>query len=156
MRVSAVLWVLLAGAGPLTGAAAEPEPSALTTATKEQYFSCLDAYDVITEKRVKLTEREQVHKDQATKFEAAEADLAAQIRRHAPSTKAELESYNKAIAKRNLSAQRFNHESRSLKVEQLALNDLIVATNTRCGGMLVSEELVQAATERRKRSQAAR
>lgn len=151
MRISAAVLAVIYSLLPLSSLGAEPEPAALKTATKAQYFSCLDAGELIEAKKLKLIERERLHKERASKFEAAEADLAAQVKRHAPSKKSEIESYNKAIAKRNASAERFNLESQSLQVEQRALNDLVFATNTRCGALLISEELAQAASERRKR-----
>ncbi len=138
----------------MSGVSAESEASAPRTATKEEYFACLDAADSIEAKKTKLAERDRRHKELAVKFQAAEADLAAQVKKHAPSTKSEIESYNGAVARRNASAERFNLESRGLQLEQRALNDLIVATNTNCGGLLVSEEVVQAAEQRKRTSPA--
>lgn len=135
---------------PLDSLGAESDSSALKTATKEQYFACLDASDTIETRKAKLMERETAHKELDARFRAAEADLAAQVKRHAPSTQSEIQSYNRAIARRNASAERWNRESLSLQREQRALNELITATNTLCGGLLVSDELVQAASERRR------
>ena len=139
---------------PVCSFGAEPEVSAPRAATKDEYFACLDAADSVDEKRAKLAERDRRHKELAAKFQAAEADLAAQVKKHAPSTKSEIESYNQAVARRNASAERFNLESRSLQLEQRALNDLIVATNTSCGRLLISEEVAQAAEQRKRTSPA--
>lgn len=156
MRTSAVSYVLLMSVVPMVGFGAESEAPAPRTATKDEYFACLDASDSIEARKTKLAERDRRHKELAAKFQAAEADLAAQVKKHAPSTKAEIESYNGAVARRNASAERFNAESRSIQLEQRALNDLIVATNTSCGGLLISEEVAQAAEQRKQRTLPAR
>lgn len=150
MGVSAALCAGLSTCWPPASLGTESESSALKTATKEQYFACLDASDTIEARRAKLMEQETAHKALDARFQAAEADLAAQVKRHAPSTPSEIQSYNRAIGRRNASAERLNRESLSLQLEQRALNDFITATNSLCSGLLVSDELVQAASERRR------
>lgn len=101
------------------------------------------ANESLETKRAAFAERDTTQRAQAAKFQAAEADLAAQVKRHAPSKKAELESYNWAVEARNVSAESLNRETRAIQAEQAALNTLILETNARRGGILVTEEIIK-------------
>ena len=139
VRRCALLMMLV----PFAVSAAGPAASAPRMATKEEYLACVLANESLEAKRTAFAERDTRQRAQAAKFQAAEADLAAQVKRHAPSKKAERESYNRAVEARNASAESLNRETRAIQAEQAALNTLILETNTRCGGILVSAEIIK-------------
>lgn len=122
--------------------AAEP-----VSATKEQYLACLVAQSFVEARKSRFADEEKKYKAFAAKFQAAEASLAAQVKKHAPSNRAEIESYNKAVASRNQTAQSLNAGAEALQRELAAVNKLVVETNSKCGGLLVSAEVAQAAEE---------
>lgn len=141
LQAHALAFVLLSS---LAAGAAPAEPR---LATKDEYLACLVAQSAIDAKKTRLGDSEVKLKERAAKFQAAEADLASQVKKHAPATNAEIESYNRAISARNASARSVNSESLALQKEQAALNELIFATNAQCGRLLVSREVAQAAED---------
>jgi hypothetical protein len=116
-------------------ARADPAASAPRVSTRDEYVACLDANDAIGARRARFVERERA---------------AAQVQKHVPATKGEVASYNKAIEQRNADAASFNDATRELQRENAALNAYIVASNARCGGMLVPDDVVKAVDEERK------
>jgi hypothetical protein len=131
-------------------ARADPAASAPRVSTRDEYVACLDANDAIGARRARFVERERALSQLAVRFQAAEAALAAQVQKHVPATKGEVASYNKAIEQRNADAASFNAATRELQRENAALNAYIVASNARCGGMLVPDDVVKAVDEERK------
>jgi hypothetical protein len=125
-------------------------------ATKNEYLSCLQEMSSIEGKRADLSAKEGKHKERAAKFQAAEADLATQVKRHLPATKKEIESYNRAVAARNASAESLNKDSMSLQQQQTALNNQIFQTNAQCSAIVVSPEDAQAAEEEHRKRSAAK
>ncbi len=134
----------------LSSTSAQDAPARL--ATREQYVACLESGDEIERRTQALTRREQEHKELSAKFEAADRRLSAQVQRHVPRTKAEVESYNQAVAKRNAAVKDFNERARSIERDQVALNALVLQTNATCGTLLISLEVKEAVdAERRAR-----
>jgi predicted nucleic acid-binding Zn-ribbon protein len=119
--------------------------------TKDEYLACLKAQSAIEARKASLQDRDRGLKERAAKFQWAEADLNAQVRKHPPATQKEIESYNKAIALRNASAASLNKASASLLEEQAALNKRIIEVNSSCGALVVSTEDAQAAEEEYRR-----
>ena len=119
-----------------TIAAGAPESEA-REATKAEYLACLIDKAAIDRRIQSLEQRDKALKDLAVRFQAAEADLAEQVRRKRPNSQKEIESYNRAVAARNRSAERFNEGGRSIQRDQQALNGLIFDTNAKCGNLLV-------------------
>jgi hypothetical protein len=128
-------------------ALAQPSPPEPRLASKDDYLSCLVATSSIEARKAALAEKDGQLKAKAAKFQEAETDLAAQVKKHPPTTKKEIESYNKAIDSRNASVETLNKASRGLQQELAALNKLIFEANARCGSMLVRPEDAQAAEE---------
>jgi chromosome segregation ATPase len=150
MRTLTICWSILLAVLPQAGLADDAGSSEPRFASKEEYSACLDAADAVDERRSRFNSRQRQHQEMAAKFQAAEADLAAQVRKHRPSTKAEIESYNRAIAKRNSSVKSLNIEAQSLQLELNELNDQVVENNTRCGGLVVAHEVADAVERERK------
>jgi hypothetical protein len=123
-----------------TASPGAPE-SAPRTATKAEYLACLIDKATIDKRSRSLEQRDRALKDLDLKFQAAEADLAEQVRRKRPTSQKEIESYNRAVAARNKSAERFNEQGRSVQQDQRALNGFIFDTNARCGNLLVPAEV---------------
>ena len=122
-------------------------------ATKEQYADCLESHDEIDRRTQTLSKHQQERKELSAKFQAADGRLSAQVQRHAPRTKAEVESYNQAVAKRTAAVKDFNERARNLDRDQTALNTLVLQTNATCGTLQISLEVKEAVeTERRTRA----
>jgi chromosome segregation ATPase len=116
-------------------------------ATKEQYLECLVARSSAEARQSRLAQSERKYKERVAKFQVAEEDLNAQVRRHAPSTQHEVESYNKAIAARNASVQSLNKELQRLQDEQASVSKTILEANGKCSSLVVSPEVAKAAEE---------
>ena len=140
---SALLLTLI----PFAATAQETTPAEPRAASKAEYLACLVQRDLIDRRTQSLQEQDEALKVHAGKFQAAEADLARQVKQSPPRTKKEIESYNRAVAARNKSAERFNEQGRSLQRDNHALNIQIIETNTTCGKLLVSAEIAAAAEE---------
>jgi len=151
MHRRAFLCVLLLGLH-VSSIRAQDAPPRL--ATKEQYAACLESGDEIDRRTQTLTKQQQEHKELSANFQAADGRLSAQVQRHVPRTKAEVESYNQAVAKRNVAVKDFNERSRTVERDQLALNTLVLQTNATCGTLLISLE-VKEAVEAERRTRAA-
>jgi hypothetical protein len=147
MKTSALL---LATACFCLCAGALAQDSPLRVATKEQYAQCLDTADAIEQRSAALSKHNEARQALALKFQAADDDLNAQVKRHAPRTKEEIASYNRAVETRNRSAKEFNEASRSLDREQEALNASVVAHNRLCGSLLISSEVKEAVEQERR------
>ncbi len=113
-------------------------------ATKEKYIACKFLEEDIKLRRSELSKLEEESKAYAVKFQAADASLAEQVKRHAPSAKAEFESYNRAVEKRNQAAKAFNDRNSTLQRRQTSLNDSVFEYNAKCGVLLVDPEVVKA------------
>ena len=111
------------------------------TATKAEYLACLVDKASIDRRSQLLQQRDKALKDLAVTFQAAEADLAEQVRRKRPNSQKEMASYNRAVDARNKSAERFNEQGRSIQRDQQALNGFIFDTNAKCGNLLISAEV---------------
>jgi hypothetical protein len=150
MQRRAFICVLFLGLH-LSSTSAQDAPPRL--ATKEQYAACLESSEEIDRRTQTLTKRQQEHKALSAKFQAADGRLSAQVQRHVPRTKAEVESYNQAVAKRNAAVKDFNERSRTIERDQVALNTLVLQTNATCGALLISHEVKEAVdAERRTRA----
>ena len=137
----------------LVGATFAPAAAQVTErqpATKEEYAACLDAGEAIDERKAAVTKQQEEHERLAKKFQAADAALNEQVKRHPPRTKPEMQSYNKAIEKRNLAVKDFNERTMAIQREQTGLNALIVRTNSECGLLPVSFEVKEAVENERK------
>ena len=134
------------------GAEAPPPPPTPRIATKDEYLTCMRAQDAIEAKKEQLVDQEKKLKVMDAKFRAAEADLAAQVKRHAPASDHEVRSYNKAVAARNASAQAFNRDNQALQRAQAQFNELVLDNNARCGSLRFALEDKEAADEERRNS----
>jgi chromosome segregation ATPase len=134
---------VLAGAQP----AQDVEPR---LASKEEYVVCLDEEDELERNRVILTRRQEELKQLSAKFKAADDRFNAQVRQHAPSSKVEIQSYNRAIETRNKQVKEFNERGRALQREQSLLNTKVVEHNTKCGSLAVDIEIKDAVAQERK------
>ena len=151
MQFLGICCAILSTAVPISALATDTSGTEPQSASKEEYIACLENGDAIEAKKARLVERERKHKELAAKFRAADASLTEQVKRHTPSTKAEISSYNKAVETRNANAASFNLEARAIQQEHAMLNRQVVETNTKCDGLLVSREAVQGAEQQRKR-----
>lgn len=146
-RLCALLGLLL----PAAASAQDAQPR---MSTKAEYAACLDASDTIDRRKQALSKRGDELAVLSAKFKAADADLAAQVGRHAPRTPTEIASYNRAIDTRNQAVKEYNERVRSIEREQSELNALILQTNASCGSLRLSPEVKEAVeAERRNRSQ---
>lgn len=127
--------------GWLAGAVAQ-EPR---LATKDEYLACLRAQSSIEARQARLQARDLAFQQRAARFQAAGADLAAQVKQHPPTTQRSWASYNQAIAARNASAAELNQAATAMQQEQASLNQQILETNARCGTLMVSAEDARAA-----------
>lgn len=147
MKTAALL--LTSACVSLSGVALAQD-SPLRVATKEQYAHCLETADAIEQRSAALAKHQDARQALALKFQAADDDLGAQVKRQAPKTKGEIASYNRAVETRNRSAKEFNEASRSLDREQDALNATIVAHNQLCGSLLISSDVKQEVEQERR------
>lgn len=108
--------------------------------TRAQYLTCLLADDDLKREGTQFNADQQRHQQRAAAVQAASADLAAQVRRHAPQNKAEAESYNRAVTRHNADVARINAQAQVLRVRQDELNRRIFEYNGRCGAMIVSQD----------------
>ena len=125
------------------------------TGSKEEYSACLDSGEVIERQQGALSRRQEELAEFNKKILAADADLSAQVKKHAPRTNAEILSYNQAIGRRNQAVKEFNERGRVLQREQTELNALIFKTNASCSSLLITLE-VKEEVESERRSRAAR
>jgi hypothetical protein len=119
-------------------------------ASKEEYVACLDSEDDLERSRVNLVRRQDELKQLSAKFKAADDKFNAQIRQHAPTSKAEIQSYNRAMENRNQHVKEFNERGRVLQREQNQLNQRVVQHNAKCGSLVVDIEIKDAVAEERK------
>jgi len=145
--VAHLLFCLVPGSA-IAQADSTPEPR---LATKAQYLACLSDGDIVEAKQAALVKQREDLKAYAAKFQAADASLAKQVKRHAPSNQHEVDSYNRAVQTRNQAAKAFNEQSRSIERGQVSLNSTVFEFNSRCGGILVSAEVKEAAELERRR-----
>ena len=139
--------VLLAALVPLSTMGQDVPISEPRTASKAEYLSCLVDRALIDKRTRALQEQDKALKELSVKFQAAEADLAEQVKRNPPRTKKAIDSYNRAVSARNSSAERFNERGKSIQREQEGLNGFIVDSNIRCGRLLVSVEVAAEAEQ---------
>lgn len=131
---------------PLPGTAgAQDAASAPRLSTQEEYLACLLDGERIEAGQARIAARAKAHEERALKFQAADDDLAAQVKRHAPSTAKEIASYNRAVTRRNAQVEELNRDAMALQREQAAMNRLVFERNERCGGRLIDAELKEAA-----------
>jgi chromosome segregation ATPase len=119
-------------------------------ASKEEYAACLDAEDEFERNRVSLIRRQEELKQLSAKFKAADDKFNAQVRQHAPSSKAEIQSYNRAVENRNQHVKEFNERGRTLQREQSQLNARVVEHNTKCSSLVVDTETRDLVAQERK------
>jgi hypothetical protein len=142
--------LLAAAAGAQETPAVQPQLS-----SRAEYLACLGAQDAIGRESARLDQDNQRHAQRLAAVQAASVDLAAQVRRHAPQNKAEVDSYNRAIVRQNTDAATVNAQAQLLRQRQDALNRRIVEYNGRCGTMVVSnEDRAAAEAEHRERVRA--
>lgn len=139
-----LLWMpVLASAQPAH--AAEPR-----LASKEEYVACLDNEEELESGRASLMRRRDELKQLSAKFKAADDKFNAQVRQHAPSSKADIQSYNRAVENRNQHVKEFNERGRALEREQAQLNARVVQHNAKCSSLLVDSEMKDAVANERK------
>jgi hypothetical protein len=139
-----LLWVpVLAGAQPDQ----EREPQ---LASKEEYVACLGNEEKLEGVRASLVRRQDELKQLSAKFKAADDKFNAQVRQHPPSSKAEIQSYNRAVENRNQHVKEFNERGRALEREQTQLNARVVEHNSKCGSLLVAGEVKDTVAKERK------
>ncbi len=137
-------WVLASLPLSALALAAAQEP---ILSTRDEYLACWRAQSAVQARKASLLDRDLKLKERAAKFQAAEADLNAQVKRHPPANNQEIASYNRAIAARNASVVSLNKGSTGLQQALAALNQQIVELNSKCGVMWVSPEGARAAEE---------
>jgi hypothetical protein len=136
----ALLMTVAFPAAAVGEAAEERVASGPHLSTKEEYRSCLKARDAVETKKAWVKAEDRRIKERASKYQVASADLAAQVKKHPPGTKGEMNSYNRAIAKQRAAADDLNRASENLYKEAQALNTFVVETNSRCGSVTLSLE----------------
>lgn len=146
-RLAIAAWLAAAARAAMAagGLPAEPMAAASRAATKDELLACLVAEDEIGASRTRLTEQQAPFEKDRGRFRRAEEDLATQVRRHAPSTPAEIASYNRAIAARNTSAGKLNQAADALRNAQARLNERVAGHNAACGLLWVMPEVEAAA-----------
>ena len=126
---------------PLMAAAQTAEGSAVRFASKDEYLACLQAGDEIQARQSALAERDARLKAMVVKFQADQADLAAQANKRPPSTPAEIAAYNRVVGVQKAQIITLNQELRAIQTDQTIANKRVVDTNARCGGLVVSPEV---------------
>ena len=138
MQRSAFILICLQATVASPQTSADPMP---LVATREEYIACLDQDDEIERNRLALARKDDDLKQLSVKFKIADEKLNGQVRQHAPTTKTEVESYNRAIDRRNQDVKDFNTRSRALQIEQNRFNTVVLEQNARCGSLAVDTEM---------------
>jgi hypothetical protein len=138
----AMVHVLLVAPGLLCSVAQAQDAAASQPrlSSSAQYLTCLLANDDLKRDGAQLDADQQRHQQRVAAVQDASADLAAQVRKHAPQNKAEAESYNRAVTRHNADAAKVNTQAQVLRVRQDELNRRIFEYNGRCGTMIVSQD----------------